>query len=243
MSASDPEPAAPSRPTTASPSGWVGSAAQDRVTRVYDRVARIYDIYDAPMEWLGGSRRRDRVLCRARGEVLEVGIGTGRNLGRYPPAIQLTGIDVSEAMLQQGRRRAERLGAAVALRRADVQQLPFPDASFDAVTATCVFCSVADPVQGLREVVRVVKPDGLVLLLEHVRPRTPLLGWLADRLSPLTRRLFGPEINRRTEENVAAAGLEILDVRRQAVWREIAARRGRAAPRALTDPARAESPA
>lgn len=72
---------------------------------------------------------------------------------------------------------------------------------------------------------RVVKPDGQVLALEHVRPRNPLLGWLADRLSPVTRRLIGPEINRRTEENFAAAGLEIVDVRREGVWREIVARR------------------
>lgn len=223
MSPSDPEHAAHT------PSGGVSDAAQDRVTRVYDRVARIYDIYDAPMEWLGGNHRRDRVLRRARGEVLEVGIGTGRNLDRYPPGVHLTGIDVSEGMLRRARRRADRLGGDVRLEQADVQQLSFADASFDTVTATCVFCSVADPVQGLREVARVVKPDGLVLLLEHVRPRNPLLGWLADRLSPLTRRLFGPEINRRTEENVAAAGLEIIDVRRQGIWRELAAQRGRAA--------------
>jgi ubiquinone/menaquinone biosynthesis C-methylase UbiE len=75
--------------------------AQDRVTRVYDRVAQIYDIYDAPMEWLGGNRRRDRVLNRARDDVLEVGIGTGRNLEHYPPGVRLTGIDVSEAMLRR----------------------------------------------------------------------------------------------------------------------------------------------
>lgn len=199
--------------------------AQDRVTRVYDRVARIYDIYDAPMEWLGGNRRRDRVLNRARGDVLEVGIGTGRNLEHYPPGVRLTGIDVSEAMLRRARQRAERLGTEARLERADVQELDFPDASFDTVTAACVFCSVADPVKGLIEVARVVKPDGQVLALEHVRPRNPLLGWLADRLSPVTRRLIGPEINRRTEENFAAAGLEIVDVRREGIWREIVARR------------------
>lgn len=200
-------------------------AAQDHVTRVYDRVARIYDLYDAPMEWLGGSHRRDRVLRRAHGEVLEVGIGTGRNLDRYPADVRLTGIDVSPGMLDRARRRAERQGSAVRLQRADVQALEYPDASFDTVTATCVFCSVADPVSGLREVARVVRPDGRVLLLEHVRPRNRLGGWLADRLSPLTRRLIGPEVNRRTEENIVAAGLEIVDVRREGIWREIEARR------------------
>ena len=86
-----------------------------------------------------------------------------------------------------------------------------------------MFCSVADPIVGLREVARVVRPDGQVLLLEHVRPRNPVLGWLADRLAPLVRSLIGPEINRRTEENVTAAGLVIADVRRWGVWREIIA--------------------
>jgi ubiquinone/menaquinone biosynthesis C-methylase UbiE len=198
---------------------------QDRVTRVYDRAAPIYDVFVAPMEWLGGTRRRDRVLGRASGDVLEVGIGTGRSLDHYPPGVRLTGIDISEGMLSRARACAERLGFDVRLQHGDVQALDFPDASFDTVTAACVFCSVADPVKGLREVARVVKPDGQVLALEHVRPRNPFLGWLADRLSPLTRRLIGPEINRRTEENVTAAGLEIVDVRKEGIWREIVARR------------------
>jgi ubiquinone/menaquinone biosynthesis C-methylase UbiE len=106
-----------------------------------------------------------------------------------------------------------------------VQQLPFEQASFDTVAAGCVFCSVADPVQGLRELARVVKPDGQLLLLEHVRPESRLGGLLADLASPLSRRLFGPSLNRRTEENARAAGLELVEVRREGIWREIVARR------------------
>ena len=112
---------------------------------------------------------------------------------------------------------------AAALDLADVQALPFDDDSFDTVTATCVFCSVADPVAGLKEVARVATPGGQVLLLEHVRPRNPVLGWLADLVAPVVRRLMGPEINRRTEDNVTAAGLEIDEVTRWGVWREIVA--------------------
>lgn len=195
----------------------------DPVARVYDRVARLYDLYDTPMDWLGGARRRRRVLARAAGRVLEVGIGTGRNTEHYPPGVHVVGIDLSGAMLARARRRVARGGVVDGLAQGDAQRLPYPDAAFDTVTATCVFCSVADPLAGLREVRRVVKPVGQVLLLEHVRPRNRVLGWLFDVLSPFTRRLFGPSINRRTEENVAAAGLRATDIRREGIWREIRA--------------------
>ncbi len=195
------------------------------VARRYDRLARFYDVLDAPMDWMGGAARRQRLLARARGRTLEVGIGTGRNLARYPAGVDLTGVDISARMLSRARARAARLRSAVHLQQADVELLPFPDASFDTVSATCVFCSVENPVRGLEEVRRVVKPQGQVLLLEHVRPRGRVLGWLADRISPLTRRLIGPEVNRPTEENVRRAGLDIVEIRRQGVWREIVARR------------------
>ena len=114
------------------------------------------------------------------------------------------------------------------LLEADVQDLPSDDDTIDTVVGTCVFCSVADPVQGLRELGRVVRPDGRVLLLEHVRPTNRFLGRIADAVSALTRRIFGFRTNRRTEENVTAAGLEILEVARNGVWRQIVARPQRA---------------
>jgi len=196
----------------------------DAPRRIYDRVARVYDLYSAPMEWMGGRRRRRRLFSRARGEVLEAGVGTGQNLAYYPEGVQLTGIDISPGMLARARRRAAASPADVTLLTADVERLPFEDDRFDMASATCVFCSVADPVRGLRELRRVVAPEGRVLLLEHVRPRNPVLGLLADLISPLTRRLFGPEINRRTERHVQAAGLEIVSVHREGIWREIQAR-------------------
>lgn len=192
--------------------------------RIYDRVARVYDLYSAPMEWMGGRRRRQRLFSEARGAVLEVGVGTGQNLAYYPEGVQLIGIDISPGMLARAQRRAVASPADVTLLTADVEQLPFEDDRFDMASATCVFCSVADPVRGLRELRRVVAPEGRVLLLEHVRPRTAVLGLLADLVSPLTRRLFGPDINRRTEGHVKAAGLEFVSVRREGIWREIQAR-------------------
>lgn len=201
-----------------------GTAPGDQVAHRYDRIARFYDAVEAPMDLLGGRRRRARCVAAATGRTLEVGIGTGRNIDLYPTDVEVTGIDISAAMLARAEKRAGGLHRTVRLERADVERLPYPDSSFDTVCATCVFCSVPDPVAGLREVARVTRPDGQVRLLEHVRPRNRLLGWLADRLSPFTQSLIGPAINRRTEDNVRAAGLELVDVQRHGVWREILAR-------------------
>ncbi len=158
------------------------------------------------MDWMGGRDRRERVVGGARGRILEIGVGTGRNLNLYPEEADLTAIDLSGRMLEGARKRTRAAGLSVDLQQADAEALPFADATFDTVTATCVFCSVADPVRGLKEARRVLKPDGELRLLEHVRPSNPLLGRVFDWLSPLTRRLMGPEINRRTEANVESAG-------------------------------------
>ncbi len=198
---------------------------QRAVTRRYDRVAPVYDLYETPMEWLGGLRRlRRHLVSQARGEVLEVGVGTGKNLAFYPADIDLVAVDVSPRMLARARRRASRVDVAPRFVQADVQHLPFPDDSFDTALATAVFCSVPDPVAGLRELRRVTRPDGQILLLEHVRPDNPVLGLLADLVTPLTRRLFGFRANRRTEENVVAAGIEPETVVRRGIWREIVGR-------------------
>ncbi len=197
---------------------------QARVTRRYDRMAWLYDIYDAPMEWMGTRKRRHRVVSAASGRALEVGIGTGKNLPHYPAEVDLIGLDVSTAMLGRARRRADRLERAVALERGDVTSLAYREDSFETTVATSVFCSVADPVAGLAELGRVTKPDGRILLLEHVRPHNRILGWMADAATVFTRRVFGFRANRRTEENLAAAGLEILDIRREGIWREVIAR-------------------
>jgi ubiquinone/menaquinone biosynthesis C-methylase UbiE len=203
------------------------ASEQAEVTKRYNRMARIYDIYDAPMEWMGTKKRRAQLLENAHGSVLEVGVGTGKNLPHYGPDAEVTGIDVSAGMLAKAKERVRSLPVKADLIEADVQDLPFDDESFDTAVSTCVFCSVADPVQGLRELGRVVRPDGQILLLEHVRPRNQFLGRLADLATVLTRRIFGFRANRRTEENVAAAGLEIVDVERSGVWRTIIARPAR----------------
>ena len=197
---------------------------QSDVTRRYNRLAGVYDLYDAPMEAMGTKTRRERLVGSTRGSVLEVGVGTGKNLPHYPEGVEVTGIDVSSQMLARARDRVGSLRVEAELVEADVQDLPFDDDTFDTAVGTCVFCSVADPVQGLRELGRVVRPDGRILLLEHVRPTNSFLGRLADLATVFTRRIFGFRVNRRTEVNVAAAGLEIVEVTRNGIWREIVAR-------------------
>ncbi len=198
-------------------------AEQRDVTRRYDRMARFYDIYDAPMEWMGTRRRRRGLVAQIMGRVLEAGVGTGKNIPYYPEDVEVTGIDVSPKMLARAEERARALGREVTLELADVTDLSYPDGSFDTTVATSVFCSVADPVAGLRELGRVTKPNGRILLLEHVRPRSRVGGWLADVATILTRRIFGFNVNRRTEENVNAAGLVLTDVEREGIWRTIVA--------------------
>jgi ubiquinone/menaquinone biosynthesis C-methylase UbiE len=141
--------------------------------------------------------------------VLEVGVGTGKNIEFWPADLKITAIDLTPGMLEFARQRLKSLNREADLRLADVQSLEFASASFDTVVATFVFCSVPDPVLGLREIGRVVRQGGQILLLEHIRIDRPFIGTLMDILAPIIVRLNGASINRRTLENVRAAGLQI----------------------------------
>ena len=177
-------------------------ARYQRLSSMYDRMEGIAERRYHP--W------RERLWSIVTGsKVLEVGVGTGKNMSYYPKGLQVTAIDLTPGMLERARKRAVDLESKVDLQMGDVQALSLPGASFDAAVATFVFCSVPDPVLGLRELARVVKPGGQVLLLEHMRSANRVTGALMDLLNPLIVRMMGANINRRTIENVKRSGLII----------------------------------
>nr|WP_218120075.1 class I SAM-dependent methyltransferase [Actinopolyspora mzabensis] len=146
-------------------------------------------------------------LCgRAEGEVLEVAIGTGLNLERYPAGTRLTGVDLSPAMLEQARRRSERTGRAVELGVADAQRLAFPDASFDTVVCTFSLCAVPEVRTVLSEMDRVLRPGGLLLLADHVVSTSRPVRVVQRLLELVTVPQAGEHFRRRPLEQVRAAG-------------------------------------
>lgn len=165
---------------------------------------------EAPVERLSFGRWRTMLFSGIqRDRILEVGVGTGKNIRCYPPTAEVFAVDFSENMLTRATRVAGKLNRDVYFELADIEHLPFGDNTFEVVVGSFVFCSVPDPVQGLRELRRVCRPEGRVLLLEHVRPAGAFLGPLFDLLNPVAVRLSGANVNRRTADNIRAAGLGI----------------------------------
>lgn len=163
-----------------------------------------------PLERMAAKKWREKLFSRLEGQrILEVGVGTGKNLDYYPPGKEVTGIDTSERMLDRARKKAARLGLPFTLSKMDAQALEFPDSSFEAIVSTFVFCSVPDPVRGLEEVHRLLKAKGKAYFLEHVRPRG-FRGWIFDFLNPPVAGIMGANINRHTVRNIERAGFRIL---------------------------------
>lgn len=182
----------------------------EQIKRRYNRTARFYDAMQLMMEKGKMPSWRQMVWNQARGKVLEVGVGTGKNIKYYPDNVEVTAIDFSEKMLDKARKKAEEMGKSVDLRLMDAQNLDFPDETFDTIITTCVFCSVPDAVQGLKEIRRVCKKDGQIIMLEHVRSKNELMGAVMDLLNPLVVRVVGANINRDTVRNLRNAGLNVI---------------------------------
>ena len=198
---------------TKAPDSEVNGRTTAAIQRRYERQAAIYDLVEAPVELLFHRwRRRFWGLVPADSRVLEIGVGTGKNLRWHPPHVSVTAVDFSPRMLARATRRTQRPDARPGFAMMDAQALAFAEASFDVAVATFVFCSVPDPVLGLQEARRALKPNGRLLLLEHVRSGLPIVGRGMDLLNPLTVRLQGVNVNRDTVDNVRRAGFRILEI-------------------------------
>lgn len=183
------------------------------IARKYDSIAIRYDRAERLIEWLLLKRWRRTLFSRARGDVLEVAAGTGRNLEYYPRDCRLTAIDISQGMLDIARQRANELGRAVEFQLMDGVALTFPDDCFDTVTSSLSTCTFPDPLAVLREMRRVCKPEGCILLLEHGRSSVRLFGWLQNRLADWQVRALGCHWNREPRRMVEQAGLRLISDR------------------------------
>ena len=185
-----------------------------KVLSAWEKSAPGYDKQIAFFEknWFRGGRQW--LGTRAQGRVLEVAIGTGRNLPHYPADITVTGIELSPAMLAIATQRAADLDRSVDLHEGDAEQLPFADASFDTVVCALSLCTIPDPAAAIGEMKRVLAPGGRLLLLDHIASTWPPIyaaQWLLERL---TIRAAGEHFTRRQLPLVQAAGFDIVEVER-----------------------------
>jgi len=193
----------------------------------YDDAAlrRVYGDMAASYRWVslindtlfGATRLRRWAMTQARGHVLDVACGTGENFRLLRGVDSLTAVDLSPAMLAQARRRAGRLGIDVDLREMSAQQLDFPDGTFDTVTTAMTTCTFPDPAAALREMARVTRPDGRLLLVEHGRSRIDWIARLQDRRADRHYRQAGCRWNQDVMAVLGAAGLRIDATRTRTV--------------------------
>lgn len=181
----------------------------------YQRIARFYDVLDAPFERKRYRALRPLLFEDLNGALLDAGVGTGRNCAYYPPDATVSGIDTSPAMLARAHERCPTLAAGGRLYRMDVTALDFPAASFDAAVASFLFCVLPDNLQlpALRELARVVKPGGLIRLLEYVRPSGRLRSFVTRLWQPWIAWAYGASFDRDTEQYAPAANLQVVDSR------------------------------
>lgn len=180
-----------------------------RVRDLYEGVAGQYDKFIKIPEKLLFQGGRQWVCSRASGEVLEVALGTGRNLPYYPQEVRLTGIELSPAMVEVARSRARELGIEADLRVGDAQNLPFADETFDTVVFTLSLCTIPDDRRAVAEADRVLRPGGRLLLLEHVGSPVPIVHAAQRLLDPLTVRFQADHLLREPLNHLHEKGFEV----------------------------------
>ena len=189
---------------------YVDAITTDLTKKRYDRISKVYDLMEKPIEVALFRHWRKDLLRMVSGEVLEVGVGTGKNIPYYGDEASVVAVDISKKMLERARKKATIAITKPSFVVMDTENLALKNHSFGTIVATFVYCSVPDAVKGFLELKRVCKQEGRILLLEHVRSRQPLLGKLMDVLNPLTLRVAEFKINRETGRNIKCGGLNLI---------------------------------
>jgi len=181
--------------------------------KIYNRIARLYDILDLPFEHGRYRPLRRALFDDVGGDLLDAGVGTGRNFPYYPEGSRVVGIDLSVAMLERAKRRRDKLGTAVELREMNVLEMDFPDQSFDSVVSTFLFCVLEPEHQqpALEEIRRVCRPGGMIHILEYDISENLVQRFIMKLWAPWVRFAYGAEFDRRTEQYLEPAGLELVE--------------------------------
>jgi ubiquinone/menaquinone biosynthesis C-methylase UbiE len=181
----------------------------------YQRIAPFYDLLDLPFEYGRYRRLRPLLFQGLSGRLLDAGVGTGRNFPFYPRNSRVIGIDLSPAMVAHAQRRVNLSPAPIELKVMDVTKLDFPDRSFDAAVATFLFCVLPEEQQvtALRELSRVLKIGGVIRMLEYVRPQGIIRRAITKLWEPWIAWAYGASFDRRTEEDIRKAGMQLLESR------------------------------
>lgn len=183
------------------------------IAKRYDRLASIYDFWDVIPERLLYRSWRLKLWEKVQGEnILEVGVGTGKNIPFYPSGTQVTAIDISHRMLERARARENQLhDVTVKLLKADLNGLTFKDNSFDAVVGSFVLMVLPDPLKALKEIKRVCQPHGKVFFLEFTRSDSKVMAFSQGLLTPLTHAVYHAYLNRDIVGLIQSSGFRIIE--------------------------------
>lgn len=188
----------------------VNGLSKEEITDSYNKYATWYDILEKIPELLGVRRIRKNLFRKASGDVLEVAAGTGNNLCHYPEHCKITLIDLSRGMLKIASRKAHKQRLEISVQEMDAERLAFPDNAFDTVVDSLSLCTLTQPVQALREMARVCKPNGRILLLEHGRSNKQGLARWQDKKAEKHAKRFGCNWNRNILGLIGEANLEVV---------------------------------